>query len=591
MEIVKHLQGSPAWLAYRKEHFNASDSPAMMGCSSYKTRSQLLHEMHTGLAPEVDAGTQRRFDEGHRIEALARPLAEKIIGEELYPVVGSLGKLSASFDGLTMLEDIAFEHKTLNGELRAVFDDMGTISPEYREQQSGKLLPRMYRLQIEQQCFVSGCEKILFMASTWDANDVLVEEHHCWYFPDPDLRKQLVGGWEQFSADLAAYTPPEVAAAKPIGRTPETLPALRIEVTGMVTASNLQEYKEHALAVFGGINKNLETDADFATAESTVKWCADIEDRIKSAKAHALSQTASIDELFRTLDDIATESKATRLELDKLVKARKEQIRADIVKEGVLKFSEHIATQNQRLGKPYMPQITTDFPGVIKGKRTIDSLREAVNNELVRAKIAANEVADRISLNMATLRELAGEHAFLFADTAQIVLKQPDDLAALVKMRIAEHQAKEAARLESEREKIRAEEQAKAQREAQAAEQARQREEEGQRRAAEAVQAEAERMRKAQEDRELAELKKADQAAANVIPMRAAAPVAATAPTLKLGEIGERLGFSLSADFLANLGFEAVKVKNACLYQERDFPLILMRLIAHIQAVQAKQEA
>ena len=98
-------------------------------------------------------------------------------------------------------------------------------------------------------------------------------------------------------------------------------------------------------------------------------------------------------------------------------------------------------------------------------------------------------------------------------------------------------------------------------------------------------------MRKAQEDRELAELKKADQAAANVIPMRAAAPVAATAPTLKLGEIGERLGFSLSADFLVNLGFEAVKVKNACLYQERDFALILMRLIAHIQAVQAKQAA
>ena len=44
------IQGSPEWLAYRAQHFNASDAPAMMGCSPYKTRAQLLAEMHTGIA-------------------------------------------------------------------------------------------------------------------------------------------------------------------------------------------------------------------------------------------------------------------------------------------------------------------------------------------------------------------------------------------------------------------------------------------------------------------------------------------------------------------------------------------------------------
>ena len=76
MQIVSLQQGSPEWLAHRAQHFNASDAPAMMGCSPYKTRTQLLHELHTGVSPEVDHYTQRIFDNGHRFEALARPLAE-----------------------------------------------------------------------------------------------------------------------------------------------------------------------------------------------------------------------------------------------------------------------------------------------------------------------------------------------------------------------------------------------------------------------------------------------------------------------------------------------------------------------------------
>ncbi len=97
-------QGGPEWHKHRATHFNASDAPAMMGCSPYQTRTELLTRMKTGISAEVDAATQRRFDDGHRFEALARPLAEKIIGDDLYPVTGSGGELSASFDGLTLDE-------------------------------------------------------------------------------------------------------------------------------------------------------------------------------------------------------------------------------------------------------------------------------------------------------------------------------------------------------------------------------------------------------------------------------------------------------------------------------------------------------
>ena len=121
MPMIQHdlPQGSAAWHEHRAAHFNASDAPAMMGCSPYKTRSELLHEAATGITPHVDADTAYRFEAGHRFEQLARPLAEAILGEDLFPVVGTdaEGWLSASFDGITMDERVAFEHKTLNAEL------------------------------------------------------------------------------------------------------------------------------------------------------------------------------------------------------------------------------------------------------------------------------------------------------------------------------------------------------------------------------------------------------------------------------------------------------------------------------------------
>jgi predicted phage-related endonuclease len=66
MNIVSLSQGSPEWLAHRAQHFNASDAPAMLGCSPYKSRRQLLREVKTGLTPEVDAAAQKRFNNGHR---------------------------------------------------------------------------------------------------------------------------------------------------------------------------------------------------------------------------------------------------------------------------------------------------------------------------------------------------------------------------------------------------------------------------------------------------------------------------------------------------------------------------------------------
>jgi predicted phage-related endonuclease len=540
--------------------FNASDAPAMMGCSAYKTRSQLLHERATGQVPEVDAGTQRRFDEGHRIEALARPLAEKIVGQELYPQVGSEGEHSASFDGLSMDESENFEHKTLNDELRAAFADIETIAPECRTNEAGRHLPEQYRVQMEQQHMVSGCTRTLFMASKWNG-DTLVEENHCWYYTDMALRAKLIAGWAQFKQDLSAYQAPEViipAVAEP----QLSLPAVSIAVSGQIAlVDNLDKFGAALTAYIAKLNRKPKTDQDFANLEDAVKRLKAAEEQLDAAEASALGQTDSIDTMRRTVALHRETAKTTRLLIDKLVKAEKENRRTAIVSDAVAELVAHVKKLNDRLGKPYMPTIVGDFQGVIKGLKSLDSMKDKVAGELARCKIAANEAADRIQANLTTLRELASEHTFLFADAYQLVGKANDDLTALVKSRIAE---------QAERDRI----------------------------AADA--AKVERIVTAPD---IATVTPPGPAAAAVpfeavvaiMPAtvrKAMAPKPATPPSLRIGEIANRLGFGITESFLRTMEFPpAGKQGASVLYHEADFPAICQALIAHIAEVSEQFDA
>lgn len=580
-------QGSPEWLAYRAQHFNASDAPAMMGCSPYRTRAELLRELHTGLAGDVDAGTQRRFDDGHRFEALARPLAEQIIGQDLYPVTGSEGRYSASFDGLTMDELTAFEHKTLGAGLLDTFEYAGPGI-------TGADLPKHYRVQMEHQCMVSGAERVLFMATKWADDDTLIDSRHCWYTPDAELRAEIIAGWQQFAADLAAYVPPAAAAAAPVGKAPDTLPALRIEVQGMVTASNLAEFKQTALAAIRSVNRDLKTDADFADADKAVKWCADVEARLKAAKEHALSQTASIDELFKALDDIAAESKAVRLDLDKLVKRRKDEVREHAVTAAAAALAKHVAALNAELAPMRLQPVAVDFAGAIKGLRSIASMQDALDTTLANGKIAADGQARGIRANVAVFKAATGDDRTLqalFADLGSLVHKPGDDFALLVGSRIKAHNeaeaAKEAARQAAEAARIAAAEAAAAERAA--------------RETAERLAAERRQQVDATPTARAAERVGALIAGAvaqqvvmhphTVAPqlVRPVAEPAANEPaTLTLGAICDRLQFTVRADFLADvLHVSPAKVegKRPGTYTESQFQTICSQLRSHISAM------
>lgn len=453
-------QGSPEWHAYRAQHFNASDAPAMMGCSPYKTRNQLLKERATGLTEEVDAATQRRFDDGHRYEALARPLAEAVIGDDLFPVTGSEGKYSASFDGLTMDGSTAWEHKSLNEELRAILVAMARMDWN-NDAEPGRTLPLHYRVQMEQQCMISGAELVLFTASRWDGDEP-ADVSHCWYTPDLALRQQIVAGWAQFEADLAAYTHTD-AAPKAIAAPVELLPSVLVQVEGRVLSTNLSAYRDAAVAFIAGIKTDLVTDQDFADADAAGKACRDGVTRLASLKEQILAQTATIDEQFKAIDHVSELLRVKALEVERLVKHRKETIKVEIINAAKIKLAEHIQALNARLGRNLMPVIPADFAGALKSKRNIDSQRNAVDTELAKAKIEASATADRIQANLG--HDAVVAHPALFADLQTLCLKAVDDFDSVARHRVQNHEAEQARKEEAQREQIRAEELARIERE------------------------------------------------------------------------------------------------------------------------------
>lgn len=552
-------QGSPEWQQYRLTMFGASEAAAMLGLSSKVSRTELLHMKHTGTAQEFSDWVQEHIlDHGHQVEAMARPLAEEIVGTELYPVTCSIGKLSASCDGLTMAEDVAFEHKQWNAALA--------------ESVEADVLPDEYIPQCQQILMVTGCEKVLFVVSDGTPErfvSMVVE-------PSPEWQERIRAGWAQFEADLAVYEP-KTFAPKPSTDPIMALPALSIQIRGEVARSNLPAFKAKADQFIASIKTDLLTDEDFANAEATIKFCDSAEKNLEQAKAAAIAQTADIDELMRTVDHIAAQLREKRLLLTRTVKDKKELLKAGILNKARLDFAEFVAGLEAEIAPLRLVFQARDFAGAMKNKRTLATLHDAVDTEMAAGKIAVDALAKAVRGRLTWYREAAAGHEFLFADLQTIIQKPDDDFKLAVQSRIDAHKAKEAERVEAERARIAEEERAKLA-------------------AAAPVPEPFDASTTGDsvvsiEERPLGVLAPA---AGWPFPTKPAPTAAASsaAPTLRLGQIADRLGFTLTADFLRGLGFEpAARDKAAVLYHDYQFEHICRALLRHIASVQLGQAA
>lgn len=443
MEQHELEQGSPLWHQFRAEHDGASEIAAVLGLSKKTKRTELLHMKHTGMGKEFSAWLQENvLDRGHTVEALARPIISEIIGKKLYPVTCSDGRLSASCDGLTMDETIAFEHKQWNKEYAALVAD-GTVPEEH--------MP-----QCQQVLMVTGAQMLYFVISDGTRENmgfVVVG-------PDPVWFERIRAGWAQFDKDLAAYVPPEVIEA-PQAEAIKDLPAVTIQVTGELTKCNLDAVTPQFDRYLEEAGTKLAT-IDIANGKAVGKFSRETAKALKGKAQDVVDQIATVSEAVKTLKFYAEQFDAMGLkyekETDKLEKAETEAAIGKVTAE----YTKHVDALELETAPVRLSVFKPNFALALKSLRTIESKNNALNQALANAKIAADAEAKELRDKLAWYRATATVYAQLFADFTQIIYKPADDFKLVVTTRIDKYNADEATKLEAERERIRAEEQAKA---------------------------------------------------------------------------------------------------------------------------------
>ncbi len=568
MRIHDLSQGSAEWAAFRLTTHGASEAAAMLGLSKLTTRSELLRIKHLGDPKEFCNWVQENIlDYGHHVEALARPLVEKLIDDDLYPVTCSNedegGHLSASCDGLTMAFDTAFEHKQWNEELAASV--------------AAGIVPDSHMPQCQQIMMITGAKRVIFTVSDGTPENFVSTE----VWPDVAWFERIVDGWAQFDRDLTDYVLPEPTPML-VADAIQALPAVAVQVVGQISVKENFNAFETALRDFldNKLIREPQTDQDFVDLDQQIKAMKKAEDTLDAAESMMLAQITSVDQAKRQKDMLFKLVRDNRLMAEKLFESEKARRRAEKIEAARKAFTAHVTDLQAEITGLRLDVVMPDFAGAIKGLKTMTSIDDKLATALANGKIVADRQAKDFREKLGWINDRAADYRMLLADLQQLAAKPFEDFVLAITSRIDGHKKAEEERLEAQREKIRQEEVEKLDRE----------------RAAEEATAEAERVAAVERERMASE----------------PAPVVATAPvnsisddlrametpqtfirapssgprrTIKLGDINTRIApLSITADGLESIGFKPVGTDRAAkLYDESDLLDIYRGLYGVIQ--------
>lgn len=461
MKILKLEQGTQEWLDARKSSFNASEASAMMGDSKYMSRNELLQQKKTGVSKPINAATQRIFDLGHKYEDSARLIVSMEQCEELPALVGCLEacglNLLASFDGLT--DTYCWEHKSWNKTLA--------------ENVSNCVLEPHYYWQLEQQCLVAGVDECLFTVSDGTEESMI----SMWYKSVPSRQEELIAGWLQFHDDLEAFEVVAKVEKSVAADYTSLLPAVSCKVEyGEITTNIgtcIAAIKDLAQ---DEMSKKLESDQDFANKESLNKDVKKARASLKTTLAKVQDDFVSYSEFAGMAAELDSILQQMQSHGEKQVKQEKEARKQAILGNASKGMTEFLADSANGLGHDVVHNIAMtcqpDFVGVMKGKRTIESLQNAVDDELARCKREISPKLELAASNLAFYADNAAGFEFLFPDISNHLDNSTEAFEGIIARRIQTHKEAEEKRLAHEREQMRQEEEAKAKRKAEAEERA-----------------------------------------------------------------------------------------------------------------------
>ena len=468
MKRINLVQGSPEWKAYRKKYDSASEASMMMAESLHVKRDELLYMKATGTEQEFSEWFEENvLQRGHDVEESTRPYAEQLIAKRhqmdeddamLFPVTGvnDAETMLSSYDGLTDCGRFSWEGKQFNKEKFEVVKNENRV-------------PVCDYWQVIHQLVTSdgSIEEALYTVGDGTPEGTA----HCWVTLNDIDKDRLIQGWLQFNADRDSYV---VAEPKPEAVAEEVtdLPAISMVAKGEVAIVDNLEVFEKGLTVFlqKSLIKEPSTDNDFATLDLQIKALKKAEAALKTAGESVLAQVEAVDAAMKKKDSLAELVRQNRLASEKLLKAKKDQIKRDIVDNAEKDIDMHIALLEQELeamlsNTPVGISVSHDIQGAIKGKKTIASLQSSANDEVARAKIAANQMAERIRVNIEHFDSVVNDiPKTIFGDLPSLLLKEAGDFVAAVSLRIHEYEKQ----IEEQAERKRQQDEAEAKRKAEA---------------------------------------------------------------------------------------------------------------------------
>jgi len=219
---------------------------------------------------------------------------------------------------------------------------------------------------------------------------------------------------------------------------------LTIETRGEVIASNVDEFRDLVRGALANINRELKTDEEFGQAELDVKALKGAEDAVKAAKEKALADAEQLNALFRALDETGEEIRAPRLELEKLIAKRKEEVKNELITDALGRLDCALRLRAGTFGR--------SLQEAIKGKRTLDSMRKALEVTVTTHNAMIGQA--RVAIDT-----FAWEHGKeLVLDAEDLEVKGPDAVNAELRRRLDALKAEEERkRLAAEAEKAKAE--------------------------------------------------------------------------------------------------------------------------------------
>jgi len=206
----------------------------------------------------------------------------------------------------------------------------------------------------------------------------------------------------------------------------------------------------------------LITDQDFSNAKAAAAMFRDQCKKLVLTKEAMLSQTVTIGEAARMMDAWHEDLRQTALQLEKDVEREDLAKKRVMVSDTATAYSAHIEALESETRPIQLNVPRPNFTEAIKGKRNYTSMQGALDDALANGKIAAEQVAKDIRAKLAWYKAEAAERFMLFPDLQAIIGMEMEAFKAVIKNRMHEHQAAEAAKLEAQRAQIQAEEEAKA---------------------------------------------------------------------------------------------------------------------------------